>query len=160
MICVKIKGMATYSSILAWRIPWMEEPGGLQFRRSQRIRHDWATSTRYKGMYGLPTWCSGKEPTSQYRRHERHGFDPWVRKIPWSRIWQPTPVFLPGESHGLRSLTGYNLWGHKESDTTEHTHYVYLTKLCIRVMETCVRWSLIFPGEIKLSRQSDVWGGL
>ena len=78
--------MATHSGILAWRIPWTEEPGGLQFMRSQRVRHDGATSTRYKGMYGLPVWCSGKESTSQYRRRERRGFDPWVRKIPWSRI--------------------------------------------------------------------------
>ena len=53
-------------------------------------------------------------------------FNPWVGKIPWTRKWQPTPVFLPGESHGQRSLVGYSLWGHKESDTTEvtsHTHY-------------------------------------
>ena len=47
------------------------------------------------------------------------GFDPWVRKIPWRRKWQPTPVFLPGKSHGQRSLVGYTLWGHKELDTTE-----------------------------------------
>ena len=51
----------------------------------------------------------------------RLGFDPWVRKIPWSRAWQPTPVFLPGESHGQRSLAGYSPWGHKESDVTEAT---------------------------------------
>ena len=50
---------------------------------------------------------------------ERDGFPPWVRKIPWRREWQPTPVFLPGKSHGLRSLAGYSLWGHKELDTTE-----------------------------------------
>ena len=45
--------------------------------------------------------------------------DPWVRKIPWRRAWQPTPVFLLGESHGQRSLAGYSSWGHKESDMTE-----------------------------------------
>ena len=44
-------------------------------------------------------------------------FDPWVRKIPWRKEWQPTPVFLPGESHGQMSLVGYSPWGHKESDT-------------------------------------------
>ena len=44
--------------------------------------------------------ASGKEPSYQYRRNKRHGFDPWVGKIPWRRAWQPTPVFLPGESHG------------------------------------------------------------
>ena len=51
--------------------------------------------------------------------------NPWVGKIPWRRAWLPTPVFLPGESHGLRSLAGYSLWGHKELDMTEaneHTH--------------------------------------
>ena len=45
-----------------------------------------------------------------------------VRKTPWRRKWQPASVFLPGKSHGQRSLVGYSLWGHKESDTTEHTH--------------------------------------
>ena len=45
--------------------------------------------------------------------------DPWVGKIPWRRTWQPNPVFLPGEFHGQRSLVGYHLWVHKESDTTE-----------------------------------------
>ena len=49
----------------------------------------------------------------------RQRFDTWVGKIPWRRAWQPTPVFLPGESHGLRSLVGYSPWGHKESDTNE-----------------------------------------
>ena len=46
-------------------------------------------------------------------------FDPWVGKIPWRRKWQPTPIFLPEEFHGQRSLAGYNSWGHKESDMTE-----------------------------------------
>ena len=53
------------------------------------------------------------------RRCRRRGFDPWVRKIPWRREWQPQQVLLPGESHGQRSLEGYSPWGHKESDTTE-----------------------------------------
>ena len=48
-------------------------------------------------------------------------FDPLVGKIPWSRAWQPTPVFLPGDSHGQRSLAGYSPWGCKESDTAEAT---------------------------------------
>ena len=50
-------------------------------------------------------------------------FDPWVKKMPWRRKWQPTPVFLPGESHRRRSLVGYSLRGHKESDTTEGLHF-------------------------------------
>ena len=49
----------------------------------------------------------------------RPGFDPWVGKIPWRRAWEPTPVFVPGESHGQRSLVGCSLWDHKELDMTE-----------------------------------------
>ena len=48
-------------------------------------------------------------------------FDPWVRKIPWKRAWKPTPVFMPEEPQGQRSLVGYSPWGRKESDTTEAT---------------------------------------
>ena len=57
----------------------------------------------------------------------RPGFDPWVGKIPWRRKWQPTPVFLPGESHGQRSLEGYSPRGCKESDTTEGLHFHFLS---------------------------------
>ena len=63
-----------------------------------------------------------KNLSAQCRRHKRCRLDPWVRKIPWRRKWQPTPVFLPRKSHGQRSLVGYSPWGHKESDTTEHAH--------------------------------------
>ena len=56
---------------------------------------------------GFPGGASGKEPTSQCRRHKILGFDPRVRKIPWRRAWQPTLVFLLEESHGQRSLAGY-----------------------------------------------------
>ena len=76
----------------------------------------------YLGDYlGFPGGASGKEPASQCRRHKRCGFDPWVQKILWRRAWQPTPVFLSGESHGQRSLAGYHPWSSKESDTTEVT---------------------------------------
>ena len=57
---------------------------------------------------GLPWWLSGKESTCQCKRCR---FDPWVRKIPWRRKWQPSPVFLPGKSHGQRNLVGYSPWG-------------------------------------------------
>ena len=74
-----------------------------------------------EGILFLPDSSSGKESACK-----RLGFDPWVGKIPWRRAWQPTPVFLPGESHGQRSLAGwgggYSPWGHKESDMTEHAH--------------------------------------
>ena len=83
-----------------------------------------AVASLYSSCEGhFPGGASGKEPTSQYRRCKRLRFDPWVREIPWRRAWQPTPVFMPGESHGPRSLAGYSPWGRKESDTTERlTH--------------------------------------
>ena len=74
------------------------------------------------GLFGfllLPSWLSGKEPTCQCRSHRSHRFDSWDGKMPWNRKWQPTPVFLPGKSHGQRSLECYSPWGRKESDTTE-----------------------------------------
>ena len=64
--------------------------------------------------------CS-KEPACNSGDIRRHKFDPWVGKIPWRRAWQPTLVFLPGESHGQRSLVGYSPWGHKELDRAEVT---------------------------------------
>ena len=83
------KEMATHSNALAWRIPWMVEPGRLQSMGLQRVGHDWATSL------SLFTFMH------------------------WRRKWQPTPVFLPGESHGWWSLVGYSPRGRKESDTTQ-----------------------------------------
>ena len=75
--------MAPHSSPLAWKIPWMEEPGGLQSMGSLRVGHNWVTSL------SLFTF------------------------IHWRRKWQPTPVFLPGESQGPGSLVGCPLWGHR-----------------------------------------------
>ena len=83
--------MAPHSSTLAWKIPWMEEPGRLQSMGSLRLGHDRAPSLL------LFTFMH------------------------WRRKWQPTSGFLPGESQRQRSLVGYCLWGHTESDTTEVT---------------------------------------
>ena len=64
--------------------------------------------------------------TTQYRRRRRCRLDPLVRKIPWRREWQPTPVFLPGEFHGQKTLVGYSPQGHKELNPTEQQHiYIY-----------------------------------
>ena len=54
----------------------------------------------------------------------RPGFDPWIGKIPWRRVWLPTPVLSPREFHGQRSLEGYTQWDHKESDTTEWVTHI------------------------------------
>ena len=93
---------APHSSTLAWRIPWMEKPGGLQSVGSLRVGHDWATSL------SLLTFMH------------------------WRRKWQPTPVFLPRESQGLGSLVGYRLWGRTESDTTEVTYQQQQQQRCRR----------------------------
>ena len=85
------KAVAPHSSTLAWKIPWREEPGRLQSMGSWRVRHDWATSL------SLFTFMH------------------------WRRKWQPTPLFLPGESQGWGSLVGCCLWGRTESDMTEAT---------------------------------------
>ena len=85
------EAMAPHSSTLTWKIPWTEEPGRLQSMESLRVGHNWATSL------SLFTFMH------------------------WRRKWQPTPVFLPGESQGQRSLVGCRLWGRTESDTTEAT---------------------------------------
>ena len=58
----------------------------------------------------------------QCRRHKRHRFDPWVGKTPWRRAWQPTPVFLPGESHGQRSLVGCSPWVGRDWGDWAHAH--------------------------------------
>ena len=83
--------MAPHSSTLAWKIPRMEEPGGLQSMGSLRVELDCTTSL---SLFAF---------------------------MHWRRKWQPTPVFLPGESQGWGSLVGCHLWGRTELDTTEMT---------------------------------------
>ena len=68
---------------------------------------------------GFPGGFSDQQFACQCRRQKRHEFYPWVRKIPWSREQQPTPIFLPGKFCEQRSLAGYGPWGHQESDMTE-----------------------------------------
>ena len=85
------KAMASHFSTLAWKIPWMEEPGRLQSMGSLGVGHDWATSlSLFSFMH-------------------------------WRRKWQPSPVVLLGESQRQGSLVGCRLWGRTESDTTEAT---------------------------------------
>ena len=69
---------------------------------------------------GLPRWFSGQEPACQCRRHRSLRFDPCMGKMPWRRKRQPTPVFLPGESHEQRNLEGYSPYGPSELDPAEH----------------------------------------
>ena len=83
--------------------------------------------------WGFPGGTDGKEPACHCRRCKRHGFDSSVRNIPWRRAWQPTPVFLPGESHGQWSLVDHSPQGRTELDTTEVTqHAQYSTGWLLR----------------------------
>ena len=82
------KAMAPHSSTLAWKIPWTEKPGRLQSMGSLRVGHEWVTS---RSLFTF---------------------------LHWRRKWQPTPIFLPGESQGQRSLEGCHLWGRAELDMT------------------------------------------
>ena len=75
-----------------------------------------------------PAGTSAKEHACQVRTRKRDGLDPWVGKIPCRRKWQPTPVLLPGEAHGQRSLVGCTPWGHKESGMTDLLTLTYLLK--------------------------------
>ena len=102
-------------------------------------------------ILGFPGGARAKELACQCRRRKRRRFDPWVGKIPWRRKWQPTPVFLPGESRGQRSLAGYSPWGHKELDVTEQLstaqHMGYLRSnlwlLSFILLVTCLYFQLL-----------------
>ena len=76
-------------------------------------------------FWGFQGGASAKEPACQCRRCKRNGFNPWVKKIPWKRAWQPSLVFLLGESSEQRSLADYSPWGCKELDTTEVTQHMH-----------------------------------
>ena len=91
----------------------------------------------------FPGGASEKEPTCQFRRL---AFCPWVGKIPWSRNWQPAPVFLPGKCHGLRRLAGYSPWGRKELDMTEHAR-----ARCVLQINILFYGSVLAGGEIRVS---------
>ena len=65
---------------------------------------------------GFPGGAGGKQSACQWRRHKKCRFDPWFRKIPWRRKWQPTPVFVPGKFYGQRRFAGYSPWSLKKLD--------------------------------------------
>ena len=105
------KAMAPHSSTLPWKIPWMEEPGGLQSTGSLRVGHNWATELK-----------KGNVVTDYNLALQLKKNCQWLNTN-WRRQWQPTPVLLPGKSHGRRNLVGCSPWDHEESDTTERLHF-------------------------------------
>ena len=123
------KAMATHSSTLAWKIPWTEEPGGPQFMGSLRVGHDWATSL------SLFTFMH------------------------WRRKWQPTPVFLPGESQGRGSLMGCHLWGHTVGHNWATSFHFTFTRIWLEeeIQYSCqgIPWSGE-PGRLQSMRSQKV----
>ena len=137
--------MATHSSILAWRTLWSlvsYSPWGHKKSNQQPPSHPWdqpacpdSVSSRRShqgfsaspllplGTGGFPGGSDGKESACNTGDL---GSIPGKGRFPWRKAWQPTPVFLTGEAHGQRSLSGYSPWGCKASDTTEgptHSHF-------------------------------------
>ena len=122
--------MAPHSSTLAWKIPWTEEPGGLQSMESLRVGHDSETSL------SLFTFMH------------------------WRRKWQPTPVFLPGESQGRGSLVGCRLWGCTESDTTEATQQQQQQQQDKIAKGSFICKSTVFPQETMFNNKKRQVGGV
>ena len=121
--------MAPHSSTLAWKIPWTEEPGRLQSMGSRRVRHDWATSLL------LFTFMH------------------------WRRKWQPTPVFLPGESQGQGILVGCLLWGWTQlkwlssSSKWSQTTLWYSEARLLSIIPPC----FLYPISRSVSSKVDWW---
>ena len=136
-----------YSGLISFRMDWLDFPAVQETLKSLLQHHGskasilwlsaffivhshihtwllkkpklWLEGPLFEKIYvkeRFPWWLSGKEFTCQCWNH---GIDLWLCKVPGRRKWQPTPVFLPGKSHGQRSLAGCSPWGHKVSDTTE-----------------------------------------
>ena len=99
-----------------------------------------APSINHPLKLGVPGGAIGKGPACQCRRCKRRCFDLRVGKIPQRRAWQSTPVFLPGESYGQRSLAGYSPWGHKELDTTERLTRKWFCILIVVVVIRVCTW--------------------
>ena len=137
--------MAPHSSTLAWKIPWMEEPGGLQSMGSLGVGHDRATSL---SLLTFMHWRRKWQPTPVFLPRESQGLRSLVSMglhrvghhgvtslslltfMHGRRKWQPTPVFLPGESQGQGSLVGCSPWGPYESETTGRLHF-YFSLSCL-----------------------------
>ena len=138
------EGMATHSSILAWRIPWTGEPGRLQSMGSQRVGYDSVTNTHSIALQCYISFCCGGNqllnihisppfwaslplllPTRHFKLMNL-GFPIYMSwEDPWGREWQPTPLFLPGEPHGQRCLAGYSPWGQRQTRLKGLSMHVY-----------------------------------
>ena len=133
-VCFKRRGMRAVIHLLLLLVSSeiqisFSHPSGPQWLSSHFIQGTfytqfwafWAHFSEPDPTAGYPGGTSGKESAFQYRWCKRHRFNPWVRKIPWRRKWQPPPVFFPGKFHGQRILAGHSPRSCKVLDRTEAT---------------------------------------
>ena len=111
--------------------------GSFSVKRMTAVGHlrlDYRSIYIWLSLSRLPRWHSGKEFFCQYRRCRKHGFNPWVKKMPWSGKWKPTPVLLPGKFHGQRAwhTTSTGSWrvGHNWACMHEYTNAMPLSHFC------------------------------
>ena len=155
---ISLKHMAAGEGALSWLIKMPADPCSHHLKGIQAITHVFTRECQSPWMLAgldictadivsllslaksaLPRWLSSKESACQCRTCR---FYPWVRKIPSRRKWQPTPLFLPGKSHGQRSLVGYSPWGRREVDTPEwlSTH-IYTIRTTLSSSGSKKAWS-------------------
>ena len=151
--------MAIHSSTIAWKIPWTEEPDRLQstglqeLDMTQRLNHHHHENLPrpYNKYWDFPDGSDGKAFCLQCGRP---GFNPWVGKTSWRRKWQPTPVFLPGKSHGQSSLVGYSPWGRKQSDVIQQLNN---NTVMIRTLTLYLYRCSIINLDYKVQEVTSVW---
>ena len=116
--------------------------GSITSWQIEREKVEAVTDFIFSGSKITRGFSGGSDGKNVYLQCGRPGFNSWVRKIPWRRKWQPTPVLLPGKFHGWRSLVGYSQWGCKESDTTEQFHFhfsksLWMVIVAMKLKDTC-----------------------
>ena len=149
--------MATHSSVLAWRIPGTREPGGLPSMGSYRVGHDWSDLAAAAEQYpASQVALVVKNPHANAGDTRDEGSIPRWGKIPWRRAWQPTPVFLPGESHGWRSQVSYGsqswTWLKQLS-----MHSTILLSLWIYIYALEVYWAFVVALIPFISPEGHLW---
>ena len=130
--------------------------GQFSFQSQRRARSKNVQTTAQLHSFHMLDFPGGSDSKSIYLQCGKPRFDPWVGKIPWRRKWQPTPVFLPGDSQGQRSLVGCRLWGRTELDTTEWlTLHLIILWHCLSLG---LEWKLTFCSPVATAEFSKFAG--
>ena len=145
-------------------LPLLESPQGmadilylLPWRAAFFIHNNWKSKSKVSAELIPPEdsqvalVVKKNKATCQCRRHKRRVFSPWVRKIPWWRAQQPTPVFLPGKSHGQRSPVGYSLWGRRVRRDWSHLACTHTCGVWERNVSMLLSWPLMLCSQSLVS---------